>query len=216
MRMMFQYLAMLDHNQFSHKRFVDGKSEAFRSRGRLRILVTQLVSCLFIFTIAKTEAALPDSANFADYKIKAVYIHHFANFVHWPDKLTDIRFCCLGRDSVTVTLENLVQNKGIPGYASSFISLKNLSEASNHCEILYLTERKMRKLQRIPQYEKVLTVSSNKGFTKQGGMIELRSINNQVKPVIGLDNVERGRLTVSSQLLRISLHHDVQKGGIHD
>ncbi|WP_299014264.1 YfiR family protein [uncultured Photobacterium sp.] len=215
MKAMFQFPTV-----FSHQ---DPRAENFWALLR-KLCYSQLpeigclaiACCLSLITLPKAVAAQPNLANYADYKIRAVYVHHFANFVHWPEKLSKIQFCSLGRDNVSITLSHLIKEKQLPGYQASFTSLNNLSEASSQCEILYLTERKMRKLQRIPQYAKVLTVSSSANFLDQGGMIELRSINNQVKPAIEINNVERGQLTVSSQLLRIALRHTVHTGDNND
>lgn len=173
--------------------------------------------CLLFSTYSQADAATQNSGNHTNYKMKAMYTYHFANFVQWPDSQpVSIRFCTLGRDSVTVTLQQLINKKNQTNTPASITALNNIDDAIGRCEILYITANRSRLLKKIPLYAGMLTVSDSQHFLQNGGMIELRSVTKRVKPAIALDNVKRGQLTISSQLLRIALLPSDLTGGVRE
>lgn len=173
--------------------------------------------CLLFSTSSQADTAAKNNASLTSHKMKAMYIYHFANFVRWPDSQpVSIRFCTLGRDSVTVTLQQLINKKNQTNTPASITALNNIDDAFGHCEILYITANKSRRFKKIPLYTGMLTVSDSKHFLQNGGMIELRSVKKRVKPAIALDNVKRGQITISSQLLRIALLPSDLTGGVRE
>ncbi|MGF1726993.1 YfiR family protein [Photobacterium nomapromontoriensis] len=172
-----------------------------------------------ILTLASVSAYGANSTDqsFAEHQIKAVYIYRLANFIRWDHKtVTTPMLCAIGRDSTTVTLEKLIISRSESKRLHTMI---NLTEASLECDLLYITESKLQILQTIPQYSGLLTVSDSSETLNRGGMIELRKLNQQIKPALSLANIEKASLTVSSQLLKIAIldtPHPVNAGGRHE
>lgn len=183
-----------------------------RSSGLLTILALFLLMTL---NPARADHAMTGS--FAVHKIKAVYIYRLASFIRWQVPEDHVaRYCVLGRDSTTVTLQKLLTDKD---HLGQFRSVGNLTDASKQCDLLYITAQKLPVLQSIPQYEGLLTISDSPQFLALGGMIELRAVGQQIKPVLSPHHLEKGRLSVKSQLLRIALLDDaypVAQGGQHE
>ena len=140
---------------------------------------------------------------FAEYKIKAVYIYRLTNFIRWDNASAAAPiFCTLGQDNTTATLTALLsQNANIEPVRQ----MHNLEEADHHCDLLYITEEKLHALHTLPQYPGLLTISDSADTLQSGGMIELRTLGQQIKPVLSLLNIEKNNLSVSSQLLRIAI-----------
>lgn len=188
----------------------------FKQLWHLSIILSLATGLIFSpFSLADTNAE--NNGLYSNHKVKAIYLYHFANFVRWPDPTPkSIRYCTLGNDTVILILKQILYKKNQSNRSTSVTSIVNLNQASGNCEVLYITESKLQMLQKIPQLSGVLTVSDSQHFLQHGGMIELRSVNNRIKPAIALDNVTKGQLTISSRLLRVALPPSDRKGGINE
>ncbi|MGF1714451.1 YfiR family protein [Photobacterium chitinilyticum] len=172
-----------------------------------------LVACQLFspYSLADTDAQ--NNGHYSEHQVKAIYLYHFANFVHWPDPAPkSIRYCTFGNDTVTLILKQILYKKSQPNRSTSVTTIVSLNQARGNCEVLYITKSKLQTLQTIPQLSGVLTVSDSQHFLQHGGMIELRSVNSQIKPAIALNNVTKGQLTISSRLLRVALPPTDLKG----
>ncbi|MGF1700370.1 YfiR family protein [Photobacterium makurazakiensis] len=190
---------------------------------KMAITSRHLVNLAMCFTLLALSIAAKASANtsqsYSAHKIKTVYVYRLANFIRWPSPQPQpLRYCVLGRNSITVTLDTFFSNVEI---SSPLVHMTDLTAASQQCDVLYITEQKLNILQAIPQYPNLLTISDSPQFLERGGMIELRTYSSQIKPVLALTHLERSNLSVSSQLLRIAIIHRPQKpdnarGGNHE
>ncbi|MGF1685485.1 YfiR family protein [Photobacterium japonica] len=140
---------------------------------------------------------------FSEYKIKAVYIYRLTNFIRW-DNASEAApiFCTLGQDSTTAILTQLLAKNG---NIKPVQQMDNLADADKQCDLLYITEKELHALHTLPQYPGLLTISDSADTLPLGGMIELRTLGQQIKPVLSLLNIEKNNLSVSSQLLRIAI-----------
>ncbi|MGF1730091.1 YfiR family protein [Photobacterium kasasachensis] len=173
-----------------------------------------LVVSLLFAPYVQADSNAQSNSSYPPHEVKALYLYHFANFVRWPEPLPErIRYCSLGSDTATLTLKQVLFRKTPPNRSATVTSITSLSQASTNCEVLYIPQDTLQKLKAIPQLTGVLTVSDGKRFLQRGGMIELRAVNNRIKPAIAIDNVTKGELTISSRLLRIALPPTRQKGG---
>ncbi|MGF1685487.1 YfiR family protein [Photobacterium japonica] len=167
---------------------------------------------LWGLTIWPAQAESSAQKAFSEHKIKAVYIYRLASFIRWNNGTqTSPRFCVIGRDSTTVTLEKLFAKSSSN---KALLSMTNLTEASEQCDLLYVTESKLQLLQTLPQYPGLLTISDSTDTLHVGGMIELRTLGQQVKPVLSLSNIEKANLSVSSQLMRIAIVNDPKSNSV--
>ncbi|SMY35127.1 YfiR family protein [Photobacterium andalusiense] len=146
----------------------------------------------------------------ADYEISAVYIYRFSQFVTWPQQNKKLTFCTFGTDNIALTLSRLLKAKN-----NKIVTLTNISQIAQ-CQIAYISRQKEVGLTQIPIEKGVLTIGTDNAFLDKGGMIELRSINNKVRPVIALPSVKKSEITISSKLLKIAILasvNDTQQGG---
>ncbi|KLV03088.1 DUF4154 domain-containing protein [Photobacterium aphoticum] len=180
----------------------------FTTRYRLLFYIISLWGLM----MAPARAESTAQQAFSEYKIKAVYIYRLASFIRWEDNTqTTPTFCVIGRDSTTVTLEKLFAKSG---QNTPLLTMNTLTEASEQCDLLYVTNDKLQILQTLPQYPGLLTISDSTDTLQVGGMIELRTMGQQVKPVLSLSNIEKGNLSVSSQLMRIALVNDPKSNSV--
>ncbi|WP_036816117.1 YfiR family protein [Photobacterium sanctipauli] len=161
-----------------------------------------------LLVLSVTAKASSPSQSYSAHKIKTVYVYRLANFIRWPNA-DPIRYCVLGRDSITITLDKFFASAAVN---TKLTKMDDLTAASEQCEVLYITEQKLNILQAIPQYPELLTISDSPRFLERGGMIELQTHNKKIKPALSLTHLQRANLSASSQLLRIAIIHDHQLG----
>lgn len=135
----------------------------------------------------------------ADFEISAVYIYRFSQFITWPRDNSALTYCTLGTDNIALTLSRLLENN-----KKRIVTLSHINQMEQ-CEILYISQQKSKELNHIPVKNGVLTIGSGQAFLKKGGMIELRSVEQRVRPVIALSASKKADLSISSKLLKISI-----------
>lgn len=175
-----------------------------------RLYFIYAVVSLSICIHATTNKAHAD--NIADYEISAVYIYRFSQFVTWPHQNNKLTFCTLGTDNIALTLSRLLK-----GQNNKIVTLTNISQLAQ-CQIAYFSRQKAIGLSQIPIEKGVLTIGTGDSFLDKGGMIELRSVNNKIRPVIALSSIKKSEITISSKLLKIAILPSVntpQQGGEH-
>ncbi|OBU17138.1 hypothetical protein AYY19_13165 [Photobacterium aquimaris] len=175
---------------------------------RLYFIYAVVTLSICVHTIANKAHA----DNIADYEISAVYIYRFAQFATWPQQNKKLTFCTLGTDNIALTLSRLLKAKN-----NKIVTLTNISQLTQ-CQIAYISRQKAVGLTQIPIEKGVLTIGTGNAFLDKGGMIELRSVNNKIRPVIALPSVKKSDITISSKLLKIAILPSVtnpQQGGQH-
>ncbi|WP_305842501.1 YfiR family protein [Photobacterium leiognathi] len=165
---------------------------------RLYILYFVVALALCINTLAHKVHA----HNAADYEISAVYIYCFSQFITWPKTSEKINvLAILGTDKVALTLSRLLKANNI---GNNIVTLTNINQIDQR-QIVYISPQREQKLNQIPIEQRVLTIGSGQSFLNKGGMIELRSMDNKVRPAIALVNAKRAKLSISSKLLKIAI-----------
>ncbi|MCG3865813.1 MULTISPECIES: YfiR family protein [unclassified Photobacterium] len=176
---------------------------------RLYFIYAVVTLLICAYTIANKTYA----NNVADYEISAVYIYRFSQFVTWPEGNTTLTYCTLGTDNIALTLSRLLKAKN-----NKIVTLTSISQLAQ-CQIAYISRQKGVGLTQIPIERGVLTIGTGDSFLEKGGIIELRSVNNKVRPVIALSSAKKSELTISSKLLKIailpSLNSEQQGGDNH-
>ena len=148
--------------------------------------------------------------SFAEHDIKAVYVYRLANFIRWPEgQKNNLVVCTLGKDSTTRSLETLFRQQHAKGHIKA---VNSLTDAALQCDLVFVTQDVITQFNPLPQYKGLLTISDSPVTMGEGGMIELRTMNYQVKPVLHLENINNAQLNVSSQLLRIAILVSDQEG----
>ncbi|MGR5061463.1 YfiR family protein [Photobacterium sp. DNB22_13_2] len=175
------------------------------------------LACLALPISWAAQAKNEHSQSFSEHDIKAVYVYRLASFIRWPQgKINNIKYCTLGQDKTTRSLQALFAQ---PGSKGELKATSSLTDAALHCDLLFITDDAIQPISPLPQYNGLLTISDSPNVLSEGGMIELRTLKHQIKPVLHRDNIQNGQLTVSSQLLRIALlitDSDEENGGTHE
>src|SRR3954471_24378795 len=79
-----------------------------------------------------------------EYKFKAAYLYHFAQFVEWPREAfaatnSPLVIAVLGQSPFGDELENAFRNKNINGHPLFVRVIQSASEARTNCHVLFVS-----------------------------------------------------------------------------
>jgi hypothetical protein len=145
-----------------------------------------------------------------EYLIKAAYLLNFAKFVEWPadsfkDDSSPINLCILGADPFGSALDT-IKGKMVKGRPLK-IRWNNKADDIEGCHILFISASEKQNLKQILyglRSSNTLTVSEINGFAQLGGMINFIIVDQKVRFEINLDAVQRSRLKMNAQLLKLA------------
>jgi hypothetical protein len=169
----------------------------------MRLLKILLLSVALVVFGGRASAA--ETAT--EYELKAAFLFNFARFVEWPtapESAFDI--CVIGEDPFGSVLDRTVEKKVVhdqPLVARRVEDSKHL----DGCRILFVAvadEEQERTILRAAAAHDILTVGEKPDFAERGGMIELGIEEKRIRIEINLAAVERSKLKVSSQLLKLA------------
>jgi len=146
-----------------------------------------------------------------EYKLKAVFLFNFTQFIEWPPASFEngdspLVIGVLGANPFGSYLEQTVSGEKVNGHPVAVQYYSNEKEAAQ-CHILYIniTESKKRKeIIEALKGQSVLTVADAPDFTKSGGMIRFFTSTNKIKLQINPEASKEGKLMLSSKLLRLA------------
>lgn len=147
----------------------------------------------------------PESA-----QVKAAFVFNFFKFVEWPAPANrqtprSIRLCIIGKRPLDGNLD-LLAGRNVGTRMIELITNPSPS-IDSPCHIAYIAEANtdfLKELQRMGLPAPTLTVSDQRGFIDEGGMIELRIIDGKVRFDINLVAARGANLKLSSQLLQLA------------
>lgn len=180
-----------------------------RSRGRLLRGLLPLALLALASALPKARATAPPPT---EYEVKAAYLYHFARFIEWPaegpaatgDPLV---IGVIGTDPFGPLLDEAVRDKAAPGDQRLVVRRFTRREDVVEAHILFISSSEE---ERLPQILKlldgasILTVGEMDRFAERGGMVALKLEDKKVRFDINLEAVRRGRLKLSSQLLKLA------------
>lgn len=170
-----------------------------RTRPRLVLLVALL-------------SVQPAQATELEQRVKAAFLYNVAKFVDWPanastpvDPAMDL--CILGDPEFATVVRQELANKRI-GSTPVLIHESDAVDSSQECQILFVGER-VSSAQRVNGVAKlrdqpVLTVGVADSFVDDGGIMRLKREAGKLRFEIGLSNLQRSGLAISSKLLRLA------------
>ena len=175
-----------------------------------RVRTLALLLTLMFWAVTCWGPALPAAAAASsEYQVKAAFLYNFMKFVEWPgDGLGNpgvLTLGILGRDPFGDALEE-VRDKTAKGRRVVLLHLKSLEEVKD-CDLLFVCGSEKGRLTQIvkaAQNYRILTVADQEGFCQAGGMINLVFVKNRVGFEVNVAAANRGRLRVSSQLLKLA------------
>jgi len=155
-------------------------------------------------------------AQSAEDKLKAAFIYNFAKFITWPATVFDSRpaitVCVLGTSPITQAIAGM-QGRSAQGKPIKILNLPQ-NTATPSCDITFIPKGERVDISAILATSRnttALTISDVPGFATSGGMIELASEDKRVAFDVNLQELERGGLRVSPQLLKVARTVQVAK-----
>jgi len=148
----------------------------------------------------------------AEYKIKAVFLFNFVQFVEWPAKAfsgeqSPTIIGVLGNDPFGKTLNDTVEGEIIRGRKIEVRRYKTVKEIGE-CHVLFISPSETAKLESILANLKgrsILTVSDSEDFaSKRGGMVRLYTEKNRIRLRVNLEAAKAEHLSISSKLLQLA------------
>jgi hypothetical protein len=169
---------------------------------------------VFAFALFALFLPVPSHAQSAsaEYKLKAVFLFNFVQFVEWPAEAysgehSPTVIGILGADPFGKALEETIRGEIIRGRkieVRHYNSVKEIKE----CHILFMSSAEDSKINSTLAALKgrsILTVSDAENFaSKRKGMIRLFTEKNKIRLRINLQAVKEGNLSVSSKLLQLA------------
>ena len=186
----------------------------------LRVLLSPQLTTLICLIVFAEPVALGQRSKPTQYDVEAAYLVQFPKFVKWPpgegasSRLKSFEICVLGRDPYGRILQDAVTGEQIDGLPLVTRQVQSVQDAVE-CRVLFLSSSENAQLaDDLGQLNAspVLTVSELPDFTLHGGMIEFVLIRNRVRFRINISNAERAGLKVSSQLLKVAMAVDRNRG----
>jgi hypothetical protein len=172
----------------------------------LRVLAAILVLEVFLRCSGVVHA---ESSDDVEARVKAAFIYNFLRFVRWPQEAmgepqSPVVIGVAGKDNLGSLLDETVQGKITGGHAIRIRRITSIEQAE-HCQVLYVTDKKqMKALHEALASKPVLTIGDFDTAMRDGSVIGFRLIDESVRFEINVEAAERAGLTISSQLLKVA------------
>ena len=149
------------------------------------------------------------SAPTPEYRLKAIFLFNFAQFVEWPASAfpepdTPLVIGVLGDDPFGAYLDETVRGERVNDRPLTVRRYRRVEEIEA-CHILFISRPEQGHLDQILDSLKgrsILTVGDAEGFASRGGMIRFTTEQNRIRLRVNLDAARAANLTISSKLLR--------------
>lgn len=172
-------------------------------RGFARPALWRLLALLF------TAAGLLGATQVSEYRLKAVFLFNFAQFVEWPPTALprdDAPFVIgvLGKDPFGADLDGVVRGEAVNRHPLAVERYRDVADVRD-CQILFIAASELAHLEPIMaalRGRSILTVSDADGAALHGVMIGLVRQDNRIRLRIDLQAARASNLTISSKLLR--------------
>jgi hypothetical protein len=169
-----------------------------------------LIACA---VLTRALAAMPaygaDPVVQGERAVKAAFIYNFAKFTDWPAAAggtPDALVLCAFSDESYAPALAAIEGKPVQGRAMRVRRDVRLGDIKS-CHMMFIAEsaaRRSPELLRAARAAPVLTIGEAEGFAEPGGMIGLIAEDNRVQFEINTEAVQRARLKISAQLLRLA------------
>lgn len=175
-----------------------------KGRWLLRCLWAATFTCCAARGLESVEPPRP-----TEYQVKAAFLYNFAKFVKWPPQESlgaTFVVAVLGADPFGEICDKTFAGKTLEDRTIEIRRLQAPDDASR-VQVLFVGSSEKARLAQILkglQGSSVLTVGEMEGFAERGGMIAFRVRDDVVRFDINLAQVERARLKMSSQIIRLA------------
>jgi hypothetical protein len=155
-----------------------------------------------------------------EYRLKAAFLFHFAQFVEWPSNSFGtphgaMIFCVAGEDPFLGDLERTVQGKAVAGKSIEVRHIRQGSDTKG-CQLLFIGSHESGRSREFIASVKdmpVLTVGESDDFLLQGGIIRFCAEDRKIRFEVNQEAAGKAHLNVSSRLLLLAKNVTGQSGG---
>ncbi len=177
----------------------------------MAFLARRNVAC-WLAVVALASSRIFAQAPVADeYQVKAAFLFNFAKFVEWPTDAfkgpeDPIAICVLGQNPFGTALEDVVRNKTVASRGFVVREVSNAQQASK-CQIVFVSASERKRFHSLLEEFKgrsILTVGEGDDFTANGGIINFKLKDAQVRIEIDASAAVRAGLRISSKLLSLA------------
>jgi len=166
---------------------------------------------LLLALLSGPRRAVAADAGPTEYQVKAVFLFNFAKFIEWPAAKmggadSPLVIGIIGDNPFGKLLEETIKDQTISGHRLVSRAISTTAEAAA-CHIVFISrseKERLRPLLASLKGQPVVTVSETKGFTQDGGMINLVVLNGRVKLEINPAAAGEAGVKLSSKLLSIA------------
>lgn len=175
-----------------------------RERGAQRaFLLLAIFAALSMMTFLDAMAQKPTRDD-----VQAAYLYNFGKFVRWPGDPSHrpMLVCVAGEDPFAETLRKLVEGEQIDGRP---LEVRNLdrTDGVGDCSILFIGAQERDREDSFLSAaagKPILTVGDSPDFLERGGMIQFVLVEDHVRFEVNLDECNRHRVGLSSELLKVA------------
>ena len=169
-----------------------------------------------VLAMALVPAGRASAAAADEFALKAAFLFNFTRFVEWPTEAFPpadgaFRICVFGIDPFGARLDALARRR----VGERPIEITRPSQLADlpRCQIAYLGTGAAAEVEAAAiagTAPATLTVASEPGFARDGGMVALVTRGGRVKLHVNLASIRRSPLRFSAKLLEVS---EVRHGG---
>ena len=144
-----------------------------------------------------------------EYKVKAAFLFHFAQFVEWPTNAfasdnAPLVIGILGNDPFGRVIDETVHDEVVRNHPLQVQRYRSLNDI-NSCHVLFVSPSESANVQAIfarLRGQPVLTVGETENFARSGGVIRFLKEGNKIRFRINVQAAREANLSISSKLLR--------------
>jgi hypothetical protein len=149
------------------------------------------------------------TAEAQEYRVKAIFLLHFAHFVQWPpaalaDPQSPLVIGVLGSDPFDGALDQAVAGEKIGSHPLLLQRYRRVQDIES-CHILFISRSEAGQLDGVLaglQGRSILTVGDAEGFAQHGGMICFVTVDQKIRLQINVAAAQAADLTIDARLLR--------------
>jgi hypothetical protein len=167
--------------------------------------------CAIALVLSTGSELRAQPAPLPEYKLKAVFLFRFAQFVAWPDTAfaepkSPFVIGILGDDPFGSYLEEAIRGEMIGEHALTIRRFRRAEDIAS-CQILFISASEADRLPAVLGRVKgrdLLTVGDFDAFAREGGMVRFVTENNRIHLRINIEAAKAAHLTISSKLLSLA------------
>lgn len=173
------------------------------------LLILAMLTCIYY------PASIAQAQEVNEKQIKAVFLYNLAHFVSWPNGIVEnggsFDVGVYGDGLFRRVLDKTVEKEKKEGKQFVVGNIVTVEDITEKCRIIFITGKAAenwntirKRIDGLP----ILTVSDQRGFTSQGGMVSLIREGKKIKIEVNYTTVQQAGLRMSAKLL--SLAHIVE------